>query len=120
MPRTKKSVKAARLGDQILSDGAKNPLLLNNFAWAILTDPRITARDLGLALRAAKKSYDTNKGEEPGFTDTYARALFDTGKISEAIEIQKEAIRTCKDERQRSAFEQTLEGYRKKTSERAE
>jgi peroxiredoxin len=101
----------ARLGNQILEGSGKNPWLLNNFAWEILTDSRIKTRDLDLALRAAKQAYETTKGNEAPFTDTYARALFESGQVDQAIRLQRKAIETCKDQGLRDQLEATLKLY---------
>ncbi len=110
----RKNPEAGPIGNQILTDGRPNPWLLNNFAWSILTDPGIKHRDFNLALRAAKEAYDAFGGNESAFADTYARALFDTGKTAEAIKIQKHAIETCKEPRQKPGLEESLKYYQQK------
>ena len=109
-----KDPEAAELGNRIVTDGAKNPGLLNEFAWTILTDKRVKDRDLNLALQAAKMAHQTTAGKDAAITDTYARALFDTGKKADAIKMQKQAIDACKDAPMRSQLEQTLKGYEAK------
>jgi len=99
------------LGETVLKDGAANPGMLNELAWAILTDPRIKSRDLELATRVAKAAYDRTAGKDPAINDTYARALFDTGKKAEAIQLQKEAIAACKDDGMRKQLEAVLRRY---------
>lgn len=112
-----KDPKAAELGGRIVTDAAKNPGLLNEFAWAILTDKRVKERDIELALRAAKAAFDAIDGKDAAITDTYARALFDTGKKAEAIKRQKQAIETCNDPRLRAQLEDTLKGYEAKAKD---
>jgi len=106
-------VNARAMGERILADGATNPWLLNNFAWQILTDTRVKVRDRDLALRAAKLAFELTAGRNPAFADTYARALFDSGKTEEAVATQKHAIAVCKDSGQRASLELTLQGYQK-------
>jgi hypothetical protein len=112
-----KTARADELGSQIVSDAAKNAQLLNEFAWTILTEKRVKHRDLKLALRAAKLAYEGSEGKDASITDTYARALFDNGKVSEAIRYQKEAINGCQDERTKAELEKTLKAYQKKAKE---
>jgi thiol-disulfide isomerase/thioredoxin len=106
---------AKELGNQVLDGAAKNPALLNEFAWSLLTDNRIKVPDLDLALRAAKLAYDATSGNDPAVVDTYARAMFRRGRKAEAIKLQKEAIAICKDERTRAQLETTLKEYQDAT-----
>ena len=111
MTDTNTHSKAIELGNRILTDGSSNRWLLNNFAWRILADQRVKNRDLALALRAVKMALDASGGKEPAFLDTYARVLFDTGKTTEAIKAQKQAIAICSDPARRNVYEQTLRNY---------
>jgi thiol-disulfide isomerase/thioredoxin len=65
---------------------------MNELAWTILTGEEIQSRDLELALRIAAKATELSGGEEPAILDTYARALFDNGKIDAAVQQQKKAV----------------------------
>jgi len=103
--------------DQAKADGAnfvkacEDEAMLNQLAWIILTHPRVKHRDQALALVAAKKAYDLSKGMDAGITDTYARALFDSGDKAKAIQYQKEAIEKVNEPEQKAAFEATLKKY---------
>ncbi len=90
-----------------------NAEMLNEMAWTLLTDERIEKRDLGLALRFAQAAYDACKGQEPDVVDTYARALFDSGKITDAIQHQKKAIELCNDRDRMSELEANLKRYQR-------
>jgi thiol-disulfide isomerase/thioredoxin len=102
---------AEQLGRRILRDGGDNPELLNQFAWTILTHRQIKHRDLTLATEAAKSAYDATKGRDAAIADTYARALFDTGKVTEAIAMQKHAIEVCQEADLRGQLEDALDRY---------
>lgn len=102
------------LADTVLKDGANNPEVLNHLSWTILTGTGIKDRDLELAVRAAKIAYDETEGKQAPIVDTYARALFDTGKVPEAIAMQKSAVELADDARTKEKFTKTLEGYEKK------
>lgn len=100
------------LGSQIIQRGDIDAGLLNDFAWMLITSPGITNRDLGLATRAARLANERSEGREPAILDTYARALFETGKLNEAIDLQRKAVALCKDEELRRDLEKTLKTYR--------
>ena len=90
----------------------KDADLLNMLSWEILTNPGIKHRDLELALRAGKAAYDACEGENAAIVDTYARALFDTGKIKEAVKYQRKAVELAKDNEEMLAeLKETLDRY---------
>jgi len=90
-----------------------NAEMLNEMAWTLLTDERIEKRDLVLAMRFAQAAYDASKGQEPDVVDTYARALFDNGRITDAIAHQKKAIELCNERERMAELEATLKRYQK-------
>lgn len=83
--------KAAGLAVEIIKQDIQDPDLLNEIAWAILTSSDVRDRDLSLATRLAKKAMDASGEKRGDILDTYARALFDSGSIAEAVEFQKKA-----------------------------
>ncbi len=108
--------KASTIGHQVVTNGAKDAFLMNDFSWTILTNPQIEdgKRDLALAMKAAKCAYDACEGSDPAIVDTYARALFDTGKRTEAIKFQEQAVNLCADAKLREQLQKTLDEYRAK------
>ncbi len=102
------------LGGKLAAANVKNAEMLGEMAWTLLTDERIKTRDLPLALKLAKGSYDASNGKDANLLDTYARALFDNGKVGEAIECQKKAIALAKDEASREQLKETLKKYQDK------
>ncbi len=110
--------KARETGDNVLKLGGKSSDLMNAFAWTLLTSPEIKNRDLDLAMKAAKAAYDASEGKSADILDTYARALFDTGKKAEAIKMQKKAVDICKDERLLKELKKALERYEKEATEK--
>lgn len=106
--------KIIELGDKILADASKDPLLLNEFAWNILSNPELKYRDGLLALKAARAACDIVKGSEPAFLDTYARALFVNNQIYDAIRVQQLAIELCSEPSIKSNLQQTLKFYQSK------
>ncbi len=95
-------------------DGLKSdPTTLNQVAWLILTDERVLTRHLEVALKAAKLAYDGCEGKDTAIIDTYARALFDTGRKKEAIEMQRKAIDLEDNPIEKLGLQHTLDRYRK-------
>ena len=88
-----------------------SPQVLNQFAWIILTHSKVQYRDLPLALTAAKKAYDLTEGNNTAVTDTYARALWDSGQKDEAIQFQREAVNREKNGSQKAQLEKVLNSY---------
>jgi thiol-disulfide isomerase/thioredoxin len=89
----------------------RNGTLLNEWAWTILTDERIKTRDVALATKLAQAALDATDAKEAGILDTYARALFDSGKVAEAVEWQKKAIAAAADEEMKKELGETLKKY---------
>ncbi len=89
---------AAALAAQIEAADIRNPLVLNEFAWALLTAEKVVRRDLPLATRLAQKAVEISGEKDGHILDTYARALFDAGQIAAAIEWQQKAVAANPDE----------------------
>ncbi|MGD9611464.1 MAG: redoxin domain-containing protein, partial [Kiritimatiellia bacterium] len=83
---------ADELAEQIEELDVRNPDLLNEIAWFILTDERVRTRDVPFATRLAKKALDLTKEKRGDILDTYARALWDAGQKAAALEYQKKAV----------------------------
>jgi thiol-disulfide isomerase/thioredoxin len=108
--------KLADLAAKLSAVKTKNPMMLNEIAWTLLTDEKIKQRDVALACKLAKAAYDACEGKEPSIVDTYARALFDTGKVTEAIEYQKKAIELADDKDMKDSLTATLKTYQEKAA----
>jgi thiol-disulfide isomerase/thioredoxin len=102
---------ARELGERLVQDPSVRPKLLNEFAWILLTHPRVPTRDLDLALSAARAAATRSGGRDPHILDTYARALNASGQTREAIEQQRKAVAATSDPTFRATLEQTLAGY---------
>lgn len=92
---------------------ALNAEMLTEMAWTLLTDERIEKKDPRLALRFAQAAFDASKGQESDVVDTYARALYDNGKFSDAVKQQKRAIELCNDRVRMPEMEAALKKYQK-------
>ena len=78
------------IADQIIE--IADPGTLNEFAWNILTEVKEENRDMDVALKAAGKANEMSKGKNPAVLDTYAFALFQSGKVQDAIAQQAKAV----------------------------
>jgi len=106
--------KLSDLGQKLLDAKTKNATALNDWAWTVLTDEKIKSRDLKLATKLAKAALDASEGKDANILDTYARALFDSGKVAEAIAWQNKAIAAAGEVDQKQEFEATLAKYQQK------
>jgi len=87
--------KADALANKLESSSSDNAEMLNEIAWTLLTDERIKKRNLKLATKLALAAVNASDGKDASVFDTYARALFDSGNIGEAIRQQQRAIELC-------------------------
>ena len=108
--------KLASLGEKLGGVKTTNARVLNDWAWTILTDERIKTRDYPLATKLAKAAVDASGGKDAAVLDTYARALFDSGKTADGIEWQKKAMAAAEDDETRKELEETLKQYQAKTA----
>lgn len=101
---------AKEIGVEVVKDSDSQ--MLNAFAWRILTGVNEDSRDIKLALRAARKANKLEKGNNPAILDTFALAMFESGKTQKAIELQTKAVEISKgNERMQSGLKQTLKKY---------
>jgi tetratricopeptide (TPR) repeat protein len=110
------ATKAAELGRKVAALEIKSPQLLNQIAWIILTDENVKQRDLALATKLAAAGVKASEGKDAAVLDTYARALFDSGKIKEAIEQQQKAVDVAESEDLKSELKATLKKYQDKVA----
>lgn len=102
------AVEAAKMGAELEALDLRNPAILNEIAWDILTNEEVQHRDLPLATRLAKKAVELTAERRGEILDTYARALFDAGQVAEAIEWQQKAARVAPNDRE---IAETLQRY---------
>jgi thiol-disulfide isomerase/thioredoxin len=104
--------KAGELGEEIISDGQDDPMLMKELAWTIVARPGLVNRDLELAQRAAQIAYDACEGRDAGIVATYARVLFENGKKKEAVEYQQKAVKLAEGLEFEQELQETLDAYR--------
>jgi len=103
--------KAAELGEQILTDGQDDAMLMKELAWTVVAGPGLVNRDLELAMRAAQTAYDACEGQDAGIVATYARVLFENGKKKEAIEYQQKAVQLAEGLEFQKELQEALDMY---------
>ena len=103
--------KAAALAKQLRELKITDPQTLNEFAWTILTGEDIKQRDIPLAAELAKAAVDASQAKDAAILDTYANALFASGKTADAIEYQKKAVAVCQNDDLKPELEATLKKY---------
>lgn len=108
--------KSEELAKKLEANPGDNAEMLNEIAWTLLTDEKIKNRNLKLATRLALAAVDASEGKDPSALDTYARALYDTGKIDDAIKQQKKAVELSDDADKKRELETTLKEYQKKAA----
>ena len=89
-----KAAEAASFGREAVRGFlASQDQVLNGLAWRIV-DPDIEsdARDLDLALSAAKRSSELSGHANPSILDTLARVYFLKGDLPHAVEMQQKAV----------------------------
>ncbi len=109
---------AERLGVTLLKNLEGETRLLDQLSWTILTSKQVQSRDLNLALRAAQAAYEASEGQDPSVLETYARALWETGKRKEALKHQTQAVARAPDDRTRAQYEKTLAEYKRKAGDK--
>ena len=104
--------KALGLARKMIKVESRNVLLLNDIAWAMMTDEAVEVRHVSVALELARRAYRLSEAKESYVADTYARALFDDGQIKEAVKIATKALELCRDNEERTRLAATLRRYR--------
>jgi thiol-disulfide isomerase/thioredoxin len=115
--------KAADYGRKLIGETYKdNAQQLNEIAWGIVDpdkaqDKKPDAKLLRVALDAATKANDLEKGKDPGILDTLAAAHFANGDVDKAIELQEKAVKMRPDDQD---LKQHLDLFKKKAKGKSE
>ncbi|HUR46103.1 MAG TPA: hypothetical protein VMZ27_09540 [Candidatus Saccharimonadales bacterium] len=111
--------RSEELGRKIYDTAFHNPSALTDFAWRIMAEKGIRRRDLQLAERAAQRASELSRGRSIWVTTAYARALFENGKLEEAIIYQQQALDSAETNQVRGECEATLNKYKRILRERS-
>jgi len=120
LSRTKEKDIATTVAQRILSYADKDAEILEQLAMISMGEEQVPEdmRNVELALTAARSAYELSGDKSFSPCNTYARALFLSGKVAEAVEIQEKAVRLAAGENQevRNALAEYLAEYRKALS----
>ncbi len=83
---------AVKFTEEVLKKNWEEPMFLNQIAWGIAADKNV-AGNLEIALKAAKHAVELTEEKDGTIIDTLARVYFEQGKLDEAIEWQKKAVK---------------------------
>ena len=89
-----KAQEAAAIGAELVRYADPVPGLLNDMAWAILTEVPTGQRDLPLAVQAAERAVSASP-DNAAFLDTLGLALFQSDRVTEAVAVQQRAVDNC-------------------------
>lgn len=103
--------KAGELGSKLAEKLKGHADMANQIAWGILTSEAVKNRDLPLAVKISKQACEDSQWKDAQIIDTYARALFDTGRKQEAIDYEKKALAMNTDENAKPVLEENLKKY---------
>jgi hypothetical protein len=98
---------------------AGDPMAVNNFAWALLTEAEYGNRYDDVALKLSKASNEATEWNNWYYLDTYARALFRSGSVKDAIAMQKKALEVGADDPRIDEARQSLQEYLDAAKERS-
>lgn len=84
---------------------------MNTLAWVAATSP-FEMCDLQVAWEAATRAVELSRRENSAILDTLARVYYAAGALEKAVMVQEEAIRKCKDKKERADMEAALRHYR--------
>ncbi len=91
----------------------KDPSVHNNLAWLYATAQDEKFRDKAKALEHAKKAAELSKERDAEILDTLARVYFVDGKVKEAVETEKKALKL---EPENQGFKTKLKVYEESLS----
>ncbi len=107
---------AIALAKELCESQKDNAELLNEIAWTMV-DPEapFEKADLDLALKAATRASELEKGDNPAVLDTLARIYFNRGDVDKAIELQTKSVAMSQgDEEEKADAEKVLAEYKAK------
>ncbi|MCP4642194.1 MAG: redoxin domain-containing protein [bacterium] len=83
------------VGAKVLKHGAVMPDLLNQLAWHLMTEEGVAYKNGAFIEQVAKLAHEASGGANAAVMDTFAKALFQNGKVQEAVATQKAAIKAA-------------------------
>ncbi len=110
------TAKALEVYREALRHYPEDATFLNDFAWFLLTEEGLKDRKryVPLALKLARKAVALDGGRNPNSLDTLALALFESGKVREAVSLQEKAVGLGPRDQ---SFRERLDRYRRALSQ---
>ncbi len=102
---------ALAVAEKVFEAVRDNATLLNNYAWALLTEDKFGDDYADLALKLSKRSNELTNHENWMFVDTLALAFFKTGDAAKAVELEKKALALVGDGSGREDVEAALQRF---------
>lgn len=102
---------AKGLVEAIFEQQADDPLQLNNFAWALLTEERYGQHFGEAALEMSKRSNELTEFGNWFFLDTLGHAYFAAGELEQAIGVQRKAVEVAGDDSRAAQARKALEKF---------
>ncbi len=93
--RLKDYTAAERVARDLLANHSDKFFALNNLAWTLMTAgefENLSHRWPEIAHQAARRAFEVTQGRRPEILDTYARSLYLLGYLSEALDVQRQAV----------------------------
>ena len=84
--------------EDALKENPSHMQALNDLAWLLLTTDDAAMQDCERALHLAERALAAGGAEEAYVLDTYAEALFQSGRIAEAVEMESKALERARSE----------------------
>ena len=108
------------LMSEMMDSNWEDSMFLNMVAWTVATDESLKTRDLGLALKAARRANELTGEKSAAVLDTVARVYYEQGDLAAAVEWQRMAIEALTEEDERMMGDDVrkmLEQYEKEAAE---
>ena len=99
--------------NRMVKSGTTSAPQLNAVAWNIVDNKKFKNPDYSLAAVAALQACDKSGWKDPEIMDTLALALFKSGKVSWAIEVQTKAVNLAKDPAEKKDLQSRLDSFKK-------
>lgn len=99
-----KAVEGLKFHLNALSNGTKDPIVMNNVAWQLSTNPSAKVRNGRLAVQWAEKAIEVTGGKQATYYDTLAAAYAETGQFDKALATVAQGLKLAKNEKNAALF----------------
>ncbi|MCZ6597898.1 MAG: hypothetical protein O7B99_09690, partial [Planctomycetota bacterium] len=110
---------ALAVGRKLLASEDDDPLYLNNFAWALITEDQYGGNYLDLARSLAEQANEASDHRNWYYLDTLALVEFQSGNLERAVKLERRAVELAADDPRGSDAEKQLAVFEAALSEAA-